>query len=91
MYKFNKKLIKLLKGDISVSDYYNSNKESSPPEEDITFECNVCMTNKIDILYYPCKHAICCNECYKILKSKKMGNDCQKCRGKIDYVLDFII
>lgn len=90
-YATNPKLISQLKKNVKIGDYYNTNLKSSPPEDGTDTLCKICMDNKIDILFYPCKHALCCNTCYKQLLLSSPTFSCTLCKQKVDFVLDFIL
>ena len=87
-YVHNSGLKLKLSKNVKVNDYYNKNLQSAPPDEGVNTCCKICMDNQIDILFYPCKHALCCNTCYKQLSSKQLAC-CTLCKSKIDFVLDF--
>ena len=84
-YACSNKLTKIL--NTHISDIYNPNVKCYKPEIGADFTCKICMDNKINILFYPCKHALCCNNCYKIMDNKS----CPICKTDVKYVLDFII
>lgn len=87
-YTNNKKILSLLGGNINNINY-NKNIVSAPPEEGSSIECKICCLNKINIIAYPCKHALMCNNCYNNL-CKINKKECQLCKQKISYVIDFI-
>lgn len=78
-----------LSKNVKVNDYYDMNLQSAPPDEGASSCCKICMENQIDILFYPCKHALCCNTCYKQMKSSNQSTHCTLCKNKIDFILDF--
>lgn len=50
--------------------------------DDDTSECSVCLENEKDIVFVPCGHYCCCNECYESLPKKS----CIMCRANINQV-----
>jgi hypothetical protein len=88
-YVKNSGLKAKLNKNTKVNDYYDMNLQSAPPDEGTSSCCKICMDNQIDILFYPCKHALCCNTCYKQMKTSKQSTHCTLCKIKIDFVLDF--
>ena len=74
--------IKLKETGYKVAAIYAGNNEAAT---------KFSMDNKIDILFYPCKHALCCNTCYKKLLPSQSTLACTLCKKKVDFVLDFIL
>lgn len=64
---------------VVVSEDSHVVKEPSVKEEKQTKEytCCICMENKINIVFLPCGHAICCSQCPKV-------DICPTCRAKIE-------
>lgn len=46
---------------------------------DERFQCKICLDNPVEVLFLPCKHVCCCQNCSNKLKVKV----CPICRGKI--------
>ena len=42
-------------------------------------DCGICLTNKIDIMFYKCGHLYCCENC-----AVKLNGTCPICRIKYD-------
>ena len=42
-------------------------------------QCVVCLNKDRNIVFLPCNHCICCNDCANILQNNK----CPTCRGNI--------
>ena len=88
-YIKNSNLKVKLSKNVKVNDYYDANLQSAPPDEGASSCCKICMENQIDILFYPCKHALCCNTCYKQMKLSNQSTHCTLCKNKIEFILDF--
>ena len=97
--KTNKVKLKLIFDKIgnnkTLINHYKSNTVSTPPDTGTSIYCKICMENKIDIVFYPCSHAICCNKCYKVMKSKHSKYTepikCGICKSAINYPVSFMI
>ena len=42
-------------------------------------DCGICLTNKIDVMFYKCGHLYCCENC-----AVKLNGTCPICRIKYD-------
>lgn len=42
-------------------------------------DCGICLTNKIDVMFYQCGHIYCCENC-----AVKLNGNCPICRIKYD-------
>ena len=77
------------------SSYYTEHTDSFPPDEGTSVYCKVCLENKINVLFYPCAHAACCNMCYGDLRNNLRQNanyvKCVLCNTNVSYVTNFII
>jgi Zinc finger, C3HC4 type (RING finger) len=60
--------------DVSVRKVY---------EDESTTDCIICMSNEKSVVFAPCGHYICCEECSNSLATKK----CPICRNKIHSVV----
>jgi len=76
-------------GKRSIYEHYIP-RSSAPPEEGTNVVCKICLDNKIQIIYLPCKHALACNSCFNKLKEKD-NTQCFMCKQKIEHVIDFNI
>ena len=46
--------------------------------------CCICMENKANVIFNPCRHLSMCSDCYTISFSKsRMKRTCPNCRGYI--------
>lgn len=50
-------------------------------------QCKICLDNEIDIIFFPCKHAVLCNNCSMNIHLKH----CPICRGHIRKKFEFFL
>ena len=78
---------KLIKSDekliIKLKEETNKNKDSEGYGEDGNI-CPICLENKRDIIFYPCKHRFC-KKCTNIIME---NSKCPICRGVVLINLD---
>lgn len=67
------------------SAVYLDVKEDIETEND-NERCSVCFTNKKSVLYTPCNHITCCNQCSRTLITKKL--ECPVCRTEIKQMIN---
>lgn len=62
-------------------------KRQTNPQDDFQYNlvCKVCLTNKISLILFPCRHACICQECIVQLPIPKL---CPVCRSPIDHCID---
>jgi hypothetical protein len=58
-----------------MHDVYGLSTESN------NTECEICLTNKKNAIFLPCKHSYSCYECAMLLRQK--NNPCPFCRKRI--------
>ena len=56
----------------SIQQHLSSNK----------FDCGICLSNKIDVMFYKCGHIYCCENC-----AFKLNGTCPICRQKYDEIV----
>lgn len=49
--------------------------------------CKVCLTNKINMITYPCSHACMCDECFRALPVPKQCPICRKYITRVVFVI----
>ena len=45
-------------------------------------DCGICLSNKIDVMFYKCGHIYCCENC-----AFKLNGTCPICRQKYDEIV----
>lgn len=49
-------------------------------------DCGICLTKKIDVMFYKCGHVYCCENC-----AIKLNGTCPICRIKYDELVKFYL
>lgn len=66
---------------INFEEDQHQHQHEDDEEEESSSVCCVCLTNKPSVLFRPCHHLCCCEEC-----SKSIGRTCVLCRQPITQI-----
>lgn len=64
---------------VTASDAW---KHDSKPKKDDDGVCVVCMDNAASVVYFPCKHLICCVKC--TVRTQLLAGRCAVCNAVIE-------
>lgn len=70
-----------LDGNIIIKDNVRDTiPRSTNAVLDLKPECKICLTEIVEVMFNPCGHAVCCEDCKKRLRDTR----CINCRQQID-------